>query len=273
MHHLANSIARPLAAAMLFGGIVLVGLSPAVRVARAADTGISSRDPPANDESEQSGAPAPTQEKGATQTAMDPIRARVKYLHDRLRITPAQEPLWADVAQTMRENATAVAPLLRKRLQSAEKGDAVDNLGAYEKLGEVQLDGLKKFIAAFTALYAGLSDNQKKIADAVFRIGPLSMVGGIPESADMLIAPEPYPSYPPYAGLPPAAVAPAYPPYAYAPPYAYYPYYGPWLWGPPVGLGAPFFFAHGFDHHHGFFPGPAGRPGVPFGRAGVIQRR
>ncbi len=276
MHHLAHPMARRLAAAMVFGGIALAGLLPTASLAQAADAGITSRDAPVSDNNGQSGKPAPTLEKSATQPALDPIRARIKYLHDRLRITPTQEPLWANVAQAMRDNATALAPLLKERLQSAEKGDAVDNLGAYEKLGEAQLDGLRKFIAAFTALYAGLSNDQKKIADAVFRIGPLGMVGGIPESADMLIAPEPYPSYPPYAGLPPAPVAPAYPaypPYAYAAPYAYYPYYGPWLWGPPVGLGASFLFARGFHHRHGFFPGPVGRPGFPPGRAGVVHRR
>lgn len=278
MYCFAYPMARRLAAATVLGGMAMAGLPPAGSLAEAADAGISPRDAPVSDDSVQSGKPAPPPGRADTRATLDPIRARIKYLHDRLRITPAQEPLWADVAQAMRDNATALAPLLKERLQSAEKGDAVDNLGAYEKLGEAQLDGLKKFIAAFTALYAGLSADQKKIADAVFRIGPLGMVGGIPESADMLIAPEALPSYPPYAGLPPTPSAPGYPgypayptypPYAYAAPYAYYPHYGPWLWAP----GPSFLYAQGFLHRHGFFPGPFGRPGFVPGRAGVAHRR
>ncbi|MGO8916907.1 MAG: Spy/CpxP family protein refolding chaperone [Stellaceae bacterium] len=273
MHHLCCPIARPLTTAMLLGSVALAGVSPGACLAQGTDAGISSGKASSIEDGERSATPAPTQEKGAAQATVDPIRARIKYLHDRLRITPAQEPLWATVAQVMRDNTTAVAPLLRERLQSAEKGNAVDTLGAYEKLGEAQLDGLKKFTTAFEALYAGLSNDQKKIADAVFRLGPLSMVGGIPESAEQLVAPEPYRYYPSYAMVPALPPAPAYPPYAYSPPYAYYPYYNPWLWGPPVGLSASFFFAQGLHHRHGFFPGPVGRPGVPPARAGVIQHR
>jgi periplasmic protein CpxP/Spy len=273
MHQVHNSIGCRLAAAMLLGGVVAAGLSPMASRAQGADPGISS---PTNRDSERSPvpAPAPPQEKGAAQASLDPIEARIKYLHGRLRITPAQEPLWGALAHVMRDNATALTPLLRARLQSAEKGNAVDNLGTYEKLGEAQLEGLKKFIAAFDALYAGLSDNQKKIADAVFRIGPLSMAGAIPESAEQLAAPEPYTYAPSYAALPALPPAPAYPPYAYASPYAYYPYYNPWLWGPPAGLGASFFFVHGFHHGPGFGAfGPAGRVGIPPGRAGFVHHR
>ena len=113
---------------------------------------------------------------------VDPIAGRVKYLHDRLRITPEQEPLWDAVAQALRDNAQGIVPRLRERLRARTSGSALDVLNAYEALGESQLEGLRKLIAAFGALYAGLSDAQKKIADAILREGPLnSMFGGLPE--------------------------------------------------------------------------------------------
>jgi hypothetical protein len=194
-----------------------------------------------------------------TQESFDPTAARIKYLHDRLRIAPAQEPLWANVAQVMRDNAAAVMPLLRERIRIAKNGNAIDYLDAYEKLGEAQLNGIRKFIVAFQTLYNSLSDDQKKIADAIFRLGPLSMVGGIPEMPAQLAVLAPYYSYPPpYPYYPPY---PTYPPYAA---YAYYPPYGPWFWGPPLRLGGHFLFFHERHHLFGF------RRHGPFG---MIRRR
>ncbi len=201
-------------------------------------------------------APPPAEQNRARRPPIDPVEERIKYLHERLRITAAEEPLWSDVARAMRENAKAVAPLIRERVQSAERGSAIDNLGSYEKLGEAQLDGLKRFLAAFQALYDKLSREQKKIADAIFRIGPLSMIGAIPHLPEALIAPPPAtpylagPAYLPYPvepGLPGVApvwaypVAPLHPPSFYRPPSFYYPFYAnrPWIWGPPVGILGP----------------------------------
>jgi periplasmic protein CpxP/Spy len=264
MDHVSNPIARALAAAMVVGGVSLVALAPAVSFAQAAGPGT----------------------ERSTEPGQTPIAARINYLHEKLQITPAQEPLWADVAQAMRENAEAVAPLIEERAKSATGSNAIDNLGSYEKLGEAQLDGLKKFIAAFQALYASLSDDQKKVADAVVRLGPLNMFGGIPELPEQLVTPAPYPSYPtlpsyryypPYPYYAPYAYYPPYPyyaPYAYSPFYPSYRYYNPWLWGPPFGLGASFFFVHRFHHRHVFLaPGPAARVGPSFGPGGFVRHR
>jgi hypothetical protein len=128
-------------------------------------------------------APSQTSTSGSRDTPplFDPT-ARIKYLHDRLRITPEQEPLWDTVAQTIRDNAWDIVPLLRERFRATTSGSALDVLHSYEALGEAQLDSLKKFIAVFGALYASLSEGQKKIADAIIREGPLNtMVSGVPE--------------------------------------------------------------------------------------------
>jgi periplasmic protein CpxP/Spy len=116
-----------------------------------------------------------------TPPLFDPA-ARIKYLHDRLRITPEQGPLWDTVARTIRDNARDIVPLLRERFRATTSGSALDVLHSYEALGEAQLDSLEKFIAAFGALCANLSEGQKKIADAILREDPLStMVSGVPD--------------------------------------------------------------------------------------------
>jgi hypothetical protein len=63
--------------------------------------------------------------------AFDPT-ARIKYLYDRLRITAEQEPLWDSVAQTIRDNAREILPLLKERLRATTTGNASDVLHAYE---------------------------------------------------------------------------------------------------------------------------------------------
>ncbi len=140
------------------------------------------------------------QEYRARQPAFDLLAARIKYLHERLHITPAQEPLWANLAQVMRENAKSVAPLLKERFQTAKSGNAINSLSTYEKLGEAQLDGLKKFTAAFQALYVSLTDYQKKIADSVFRL---------PQFPEQLVTPSPYAYYPSYSTPPAYPLFPA----------------------------------------------------------------
>lgn len=170
----------------------------------------------------EAGAPAPpAAPESPAKPVPDPIAARIRYLHERLRITPAQEPLWSKVADAIRANARAVAPLVQQRLQTAATADAPDILKSYETLGAAQLDGLKAVTAAFDPLYQSLSADQKKIADAILRQGPLaSLVGGLPE-------------VPPALGLPYVAV-PEYvpPPPVVYPLYALYP--APWYWVPPV---------------------------------------
>jgi hypothetical protein len=113
--------------------------------------------------------------------AFDQTAARIKYLHDRLRITAEQEPLWDAVAQAIRDSAEGLTPVLKDRLGAATNGSAPELLRSYETLGDTQLDSLKRIIAAFDPLYAGLSDSQKKIADAVLREGAQnSMISGVP---------------------------------------------------------------------------------------------
>jgi hypothetical protein len=239
MRDLPYPVVCTLAAAAFLGSIGFVGLSPSISWAQGAVSGPSGTAGPAPGTGTPPGAPTP--KNGARPSALDPMAQRINYLHQRLRITPAQEPLWATVAQVMRDNATALAPLLRQQLQATQGGDAIDMLSAGANLDAAQLDGLRKFIDAFQPLYDSMPDAQKKIADYVFRRSQASEE----PAAHSTILPT-YPSAPPPEDY---AAIPAYP--AYPPIYAF-PDYSPLFVAPFIGIVVgPRFFFHGHpDFHH-----------------------
>src|ERR1700739_4380484 len=94
---------------VLWAAVLLAGMA-APALAQGTEITTPAAGPPGPD-NEKAAAPPPGGANpppvAATQPPLDPVAARVKYLHDRLRITPAQEPQWRSVAQAMQENAKA----------------------------------------------------------------------------------------------------------------------------------------------------------------------
>jgi hypothetical protein len=120
-------------------------------------------------------APAATPRMPATASkasTVDPVEARIKDLHARLKITPAQEDLWNNVTQVMRENAKTMDALRKARSEKAQTMTAVEDFKTYGEITEVHADGIIKFVPVFSALYDSMSDAQKKNADTIFRRGP-----------------------------------------------------------------------------------------------------
>jgi hypothetical protein len=105
-------------------------------------------------------------------STVDPVEARITDLHARLRITAAQEDLWTNVTQVMRENAKTMGVLRKARSEKAPTMTAVEDFTSYGEITDVHADGIKKFVPVFSALYDSMSDDQKKNADTVFRGGP-----------------------------------------------------------------------------------------------------
>jgi len=102
---------------------------------------------------------------------VDRTEARIKDLQARLKITPAQEDLWNKVTQVMRDNAKTMDTLNQARFEKAKTLTAVEDLKSYMEIAEAHAAGLKNFIPVFEALYAAMSDDQKKDADTLFRYG------------------------------------------------------------------------------------------------------
>jgi periplasmic protein CpxP/Spy len=103
-----------------------------------------------------------------TASKADRVEARIKELHTRLKITPAQEELWNNVTQVMRDNGKTMEALIKARSEKVRAMTAVDDLKSYGEIAEAHADGLKKFIPIFEPLYASMSDAQKKNADTLF---------------------------------------------------------------------------------------------------------
>jgi len=108
--------------------------------------------------------------KGATESKGETVEQRITNLHAALKITPAQEPQWNDVAKDMRENAAAMDKLVAEtRTTPPQNMTAVADLKMYQKFAQAHVDGLKNMLSHFEGLYAAMPDAQKKIADEVFR--------------------------------------------------------------------------------------------------------
>jgi hypothetical protein len=118
-----------------------------------------------NAEERASSVAAPTQ----AQDPIERVEARIKDLHAKLQITPAQEDLWKNVTTQMRDNAKIMDGLLGARFEKANTMSAVDDFQSYAETANAHAEGIKKFIPVFTALYNSMSDDQKKNADAIFR--------------------------------------------------------------------------------------------------------
>jgi hypothetical protein len=97
------------------------------------------------------------------------VETAINDLHSKLRITEKQERQWNKVAQVMRDNAKTMDALMKTRLEKVKGMNAVEDLKSYSEVTDAHAAGLKKFIPAFESLYAGMSDEQKKDADAVFK--------------------------------------------------------------------------------------------------------
>jgi periplasmic protein CpxP/Spy len=112
-------------------------------------------------------------QQGGAEAANAPaetVEQRITNLHTELKITPAEEAKWNNVAQAMRENAAAMEKLAAaKSVQAPSSMTAVDDLKGYEKYAQAHVDGLKNLISSFETLYATFPDAQKKTADQVFQ--------------------------------------------------------------------------------------------------------
>ena len=71
----------------------------------------------------------------------------------------------------MRDNAKKMDALNQARFEKAKALTAVEDLQSYSEIAQAHAEGLKNFIPAFEALYAAMSDDQKKDADTLFRQG------------------------------------------------------------------------------------------------------
>jgi len=109
----------------------------------------------------------------STMTKGDAIRdaaveKHIADLHAKLKITPAEESQWKEVADTMRDNTRDLDRAIDKRDASIAYATAIDDLNSYAEIAQAHANGVKRLSSAFSSLYSTMSDDQKKAADEVF---------------------------------------------------------------------------------------------------------
>jgi uncharacterized protein Yka (UPF0111/DUF47 family) len=98
----------------------------------------------------------------------DTVDQRIASLHEELKITPAEESDWQQVATTMKDNADAMAKLAADKANQPGM-TAVQDLQTYTDFAQAHVTHLQKLTTAFTKLYGAMPDDQKKLADQVFQ--------------------------------------------------------------------------------------------------------
>jgi DNA repair ATPase RecN len=115
--------------------------------------------------------PANAQAPAGDTAAQTRVDARIKQLHAQLRITQAEEAQWSQFADIMRANAGEMDEAAMQRGEKLSTMNALQDMQSYEQLAEAHVQHLQKLLPAFEALYTAMPDEQKKIADRVFRAG------------------------------------------------------------------------------------------------------
>lgn len=97
------------------------------------------------------------------------MERRIQDWHDRLRITPAQEPQWSAFAGAMRENMQHMRAMQAEQRQAAGTASALDDIRNYAHATQAHAQDVQRLVAPFEALYNVLSPEQRQAADQAFR--------------------------------------------------------------------------------------------------------
>ena len=111
----------------------------------------------------------------ARPSAVEYTEAQIKQLQDSLKITEAQQELWDNLTQVMRENAkdmdALTDALAKERAEGTKNMNAVEHMKLHSQITTAHSEQLEKFIPPFEAFYSSLSDEQKKTTDTIFQTG------------------------------------------------------------------------------------------------------
>jgi len=111
----------------------------------------------------------------ARPSAVAHTEAQITQLQGALKITEAQQELWDNLTQVMRENAKDMDALTdaiaKERAEGTQNMNAVEHMKLHSRITVAHSEQLEKFIPPFEAFYSSLSDEQKKTTDTIFQTG------------------------------------------------------------------------------------------------------
>ena len=141
---------------------------PAFAVAQTATSPKASPTPPPA-ATAPSTSSAPTTSPTMPKDIQTKVEAHIKELHTQLKITPNEDNDWNKFADVMRANARDMQTAMQQREQQYPQMNALQNMESYQKLAETHAEHLQKLVSAFETLYNALPNDQKKLADQVFK--------------------------------------------------------------------------------------------------------
>jgi hypothetical protein len=109
--------------------------------------------------------------------AEERVERHIKELRARLQITPAEETQWNQFAEVMRQNARDMDQAFMQRAEQFSTMNAVQNMQSYEQLAEAHAQRVQELIPAFENLYNAMPEQQKQLADQVFRTNAERHIG------------------------------------------------------------------------------------------------
>ncbi len=103
------------------------------------------------------------------------VEGRIAYIKAELGITEAQMPEWTAYAATMRADAKTMGEGMAKMMQAGMPTAAPARAEAMMQMMAARLDAMKAGAPTGKALYAVLSEQQKRTADGLMA-GPMGMM-------------------------------------------------------------------------------------------------
>jgi periplasmic protein CpxP/Spy len=158
-------------AAIAVAALVSLPAAALAQSAQSTATQTTTPQPPASAASPMAGHAA------TGKNAEERVEQHIKQLHAQLHITPAEEPQWNQFAQVMRENAQAMDQAFMQRAEQFPTMNALQNMQSYAQLAEQHAEDVKKLVPAFEALYNAMPEQQKQVADQVFRASAERHIG------------------------------------------------------------------------------------------------
>ena len=97
------------------------------------------------------------------------VEQRIRDMYATLHITKAQDAEWNAFAQVMLDNAQAMESTLQQKGGDRSKLSAPQIMDNYAAISMQHAQNVARLSAALEVLYAGLSTDQKQMADELFR--------------------------------------------------------------------------------------------------------
>ncbi|WP_298422423.1 Spy/CpxP family protein refolding chaperone [Rhodoblastus sp.] len=97
------------------------------------------------------------------------VEQRIRDMYATLHITKAQDPEWNAFAQVMLDNAQAMESAVQRKSGDRSKLSAPQIMENYAEISAQHSQNVEKLSAALEVLYAGLSPDQQRTADELFR--------------------------------------------------------------------------------------------------------